>query len=144
MQHTSFVEAMSADPFVRRLHRNAIRLLNDPSLDRQQREFHIRRIQSLLLEHQAKQEAKAQKKAAKEATRDQVSRNNRNQGVADPSQVAARRKEFGVAARQQEALATTQGDLMAESPQLETAVVAAANDSQAPGRNRPVLKLKRA
>ena len=143
MQHTSFVEAMSVDPFVRRLHRNAIRLLNDPSLDRQQREFHIRRIQSLLVEHQAKQEAKAQKKAAKEATRDQVSRNNRNQGVADPSQVVARRKEFGVAARQQ-AVATTQDELMADSPQLETAVAVSANDSQAPGRSRPVLKLKRA
>ena len=143
MQHTAFVEAMSADPFVRQLHRNAIRLLNDPSLDRQQREFHIRRVQSLLLEHQAKQTAKAQKKAAKEATRDQVSRNNRNQRVADPSQVVARRKEIGFAARQQ-ALATTQGDLMADAPQLETAAAAAANDSQAPGRNRPMLKLKRA
>ena len=143
MQHTAFVEAMSADPFVRQLHRNAIRLLNDPSLDRQQREFHIRRIQSLLVEHQAKQAAKAQKKAAKEATRDQVSRNNRNQRVADPSQVVARRKEIGFAARQQ-ALATTQGDLMADSAPQANAIALAANDSQATGRNRPVLKLKRA
>ena len=143
MQHTSFVEAMSADPFVRRLHRNAIRLLNDPSLDRQQREFHIRRIQSLLVEHRAKQAAKAQKKAAKEATRDPVSRNNRNQGVADPSQVVARRKEFGVAARQQ-ALATPQVELMADLAPQANAIAAAANDSQATGRNRPVLKLKTA
>ena len=143
MQHTAFVEAMSADPFVRQLHRNAIRLLNDPSLDRQQREFHIRRIQSLLVEHQAKQAAKAQKKAAKEATRDQVSRNNRNQRVADPSQVVARRKEIGFAPRQQ-ALATRQGDLMADSAPQANAIALAANDSQATGRNRPVLKLKRA
>lgn len=143
MQHTAFVEATSADPFIRQLHRNAIRLLNDPSLDRQQREFHVRRIQSLLVEHQAKQAAKAQKKAAKEATRDQVSRNNRNQKVADPSQVVARRNEFGLAARRQ-ALATPLGELMVDSVPQADANAAAANDSQANGRNRPVLKLKRA
>ena len=143
MQHTPFVEAMSADPFVRQLHRNAIRLLNDPSLDRQRREFHIRRVQSLLVEHQAKQVAKAQKKAAKEATRDQASRNNRNQGVADPSQVVARRKEFGAGAREQ-GLAIEQVDLVADSAPRSGAIAAAANDSQASGRNRPVLKLKRA
>lgn len=134
MQHTAFVEAMSADPFVRQLHRNAIRLLNDPSLDRQQREFHIRRIQSLLLEHQAKQAAKAQKKAAKEATRDQVSRNNRNQRVADPSQVLARRREFG------------QGGQTCQLPQAEVKAqpLAAANDKFSGGHSRPLLTLKRA
>ena len=141
MQHTPFVEAMSADPFVRQLHRNALRLLNDPSLDRQQREFHIRRIQSLLVEHQAKEAAKAQKKAAKDATRDHASRNNRNHGVADPSQVVARRKEFGVAGREK-ALAIAPVDLVVDSAPHLAATAAAANDGQTPGRSRPVLKLK--
>ena len=99
MSTTEFVEAISADPFVRDLHRKAVRLLNDQSLDRKQREFHIGRLQSILLEHQAKQTTKAGKLAAKAAQREQVSRNNRNQGVADPSQVVARRKEFGAAAK---------------------------------------------
>ncbi len=143
MQHTPFVEALSADPFVRQLHRNAIRLLNDPSLDRQQREFHIRRVQSLLVEHQARQAAKAHKKAAKEASRDQVSRNNRSQKVADPGQVVARRKEFGGAAREQ-AQEIAQGDLKVDAVAQTAAIAAASNDSQASGRNRPVLKLKRA
>ena len=95
MSTTTFVEATSADPFIRDLHRKAVRVLNDPSLDRQQREFHVRRLQSILLEHQARQDAKAARLLAKKVSREQVSRENRNQGVADPSQVLARRKEFG-------------------------------------------------
>ena len=91
---TAFVEAVSEDPFVRDLHRRAVRLLNDPSLDRQQRELHVRRLQGVLLEHQAKQAAKAAQLAQKKAGRGQVSRSNRNQGVADQSQVLARRREF--------------------------------------------------
>lgn len=134
MQHTPFVEAMSADPFVRQLHRNALRLLNDTSLDRQQREFQIRRVQSLLVEHQAKEATKAQKKAAKEATSDQVSRNNRDQGVADPSQVLARRREFG------------QGRQTCQMPQAEVQAqpLAAVSDKLSGGRSRPLLTLKRA
>ncbi|MBV5347415.1 hypothetical protein JZU46_04270 [bacterium] len=54
MSTTTFVEATSADPFIRDLHRKAVRLLNDPSLDRRKREFHMRRLQSILIEHQAK------------------------------------------------------------------------------------------
>ena len=92
---TAFVEAVSEDPFVRDLHRRAVRLLNDPSLDRQQREFHVRRLQGILLEHQAKQAAKAAQLARKKAGREQLSCTNRNQGVADQSQVVARRREFG-------------------------------------------------
>jgi hypothetical protein len=53
MSITTFVEATSADPFVRALHRKAVRLLNDPSLDRRRREFHMRRLQSILIEHLA-------------------------------------------------------------------------------------------
>lgn len=136
MSNAVFVEALSSDPFVKELHRRAVRLLNDPSLDRQQREFHIRRIQSLLLAHQAKQSAKAQRLADKKTQRELVSRNNRNQGVADPSQVLARRREFGQVAAE----ATTPQPLVNE--------VVAANDHHMPDRgtyrNRPLLTLKRA
>ena len=143
MSATTFVEATSADPFIRDLHRKAVRLLNDSSLGRRKREFHMRRLQSILIEHQAKQDAKADRLLAKEASREQVSRENRNQGVADPSQVAARRKEFGVKEREQAGAGglpepVTDGG-------LEVVVEEnAANDSQVPGRNRPVLTLKRA
>ena len=141
MSITTFVEATSADPFVRDLHRKAVRLLNDPSLDRRQREFHLRRLQSTLVEHQAKQDSKAARLLAKKASREQQSRENRNQGVADPSQVAARRKEFGVPAAEQEK--ATERETEQATEQATTAVVAA-NDNHVPGRNRPVLSLKRA
>ena len=54
MSTTEFVWATSAGPFVRDLHCKAVRMLNDQSLDRKQREFHMGRLQSILLEHQAK------------------------------------------------------------------------------------------
>ena len=133
MSDTTFVEATSADLFVRDLHRKAVRLLNDPSLDRRKREFHMRRLQSILIEHQAKQDAKAARLLAKKASREQVSRENRNQGVADPSQVLARRKEFGAPVKEQ-------GEAMAQA----IPAVVAANDIQVSGRNRSVLTLKRA
>ena len=79
MSTSMYVEAHSADPFVRELHRRAMRLLKDPSLDRRQREFHMSRLQSILLEHQAKQAAAVAKLAAKSAKREQVSRAIRNQ-----------------------------------------------------------------
>jgi hypothetical protein len=137
MSTPTFVEATSADPFVRDLHRKAVRLLNDSSLDRKQREFHVRRLQSILVEHQAKQDAKAARLLAKKASREQQSRENRNQGFADPSQIAARRKEF-VVPSVEEVQATEQ-----EPKEASTAVVAA-NANHVPGRNRPVLRLKRA
>ena len=143
MSTTTFVEATSADPFIRDLHRKAVRLLNDSSLDRRKREFHMRRLQSILIEHQAKQEAKAGRLLAKKASREQISRQNRNHGVADPSQVAARRKEFGVKAT--EPVGTADLPEPVTDGCLEVVVAAnAANDSQVPGRNRPVLTLKRA
>jgi hypothetical protein len=139
MSITTFVEATSADPFVRALHRRAVRLLNDPSLDRRRREFHVRRLQSILIEHLAKQSARAEKLAAKSVQREQLSRVNGNQMVADPSQVVARRKEFGKAL-----------PLLVEpmDPTTEVALVApkraaAVNDNQMTGRRRPVLTLKR-
>ena len=133
MSTTTFVEATSADPFVRDLHRKAVRLLNDPSLDRRQREFHMRRLQSILLEHEAKQAANAKKLAANKAKRALGSIANRNQGIADPSQVVARRREFGVAEEERQ---------LAQIPTVPAPV--AANYNRLPGRNRPVLKLKRA
>jgi hypothetical protein len=136
MSNAVFVEALSSDPFVKELHRRVVRLLNDPSLDRQQREFHVRKVQSLLLAHQARQAAKAQSLADKKLQRDQVSRHNRNQGVADPSQVLARRREFGQVATE------------ATAPEAPAQDVVAANDNHMPERgtyrNRPVLTLKRA
>ena len=141
MSTTTFVEATSADPFVRDVHRKAVRLLNDPSLDRKQREFHVRRLQSILVEHQARQDAKAARLLAKKASRDQQSRENRNQGVANPSQIVARRKEFGVPAVGQ--VQERERETEQATEQAATAVVAA-NDNHVPGRNRPVLSLKRA
>ena len=136
MSNAVFVESLSSDPVVRELHRRVVRLLNDSSLDRGQREFLVRRVQSLLLAHQAKQSAKAQRAADKKAQREQVSQSNRNQGVADPSQVVARRREFGAVAAK------------ATEPELPTQLAVAANDSQMPGQGtyhyRPVLTLKRA
>jgi hypothetical protein len=133
MSTTMFIEATSADPFVRDVYRKAVRLLNDPTLDRRQREFHIRRLQSHLIAHHAAQDAKATRLLAKKALRERVLRENCDQGVANPSQVVARRKE-----------------LRASEVKKEEAVVQAnpafiaANDSQVTGRNRPVLTLKRA
>jgi hypothetical protein len=147
MSTTTFIEATSADPFIRDLHRKAVRLLNDSSLDRRKREFHMRRLQSILIEHQAKQEAKAARLLAKKASREQVSRENRNQGVADPSQVVARRREFGVKATEVATQQVGTGDLPepVTDGSLEVVTAAnAANDSQVPGRARPVLSLKRA
>ena len=139
MSTTTFVEATSADPFIRDLHRKAVRLLNDPTLDRQQREFHMRRLQSILIEHQAKQDAKAARLLAKKASREQVSRENRNQGVADPSQVVARRKEFGKALPLQVEPMEPATEVAREAPKRADAV----NDNKMTGRSRPVLTLIR-
>jgi hypothetical protein len=139
MSITTFVEATSADPFVRALHRKAVRLLNDPSLDRRRREFHMRRLQSILIEHLAQQSARTEKLAAKSVQCEQVSRVNRNQMVADPSQVVARRKEFGKALPLQVEQVESAPHVAREAPKRATAV----HDNQMTGRRRPVLTLKR-
>ena len=99
----------------------------------------MRRLQNILIEHLAKQSARAEKLAAKSVQREQVSRVNRNQMVADPSQVVARRKEFGKALPLQvEPMKPT------TEVALEAAKRAAVVDSnQIAGRRRPVLTLKR-
>lgn len=135
---TAFVEAVSEDPFVRELHRRAVRLLNDSSLDRQQREFHVRRLQGILLEHQAKQALIATKQEQKKAGRGQLSRTNRSQGVADQSQVVARRREFGpIPERFQQAVPQ-------EPVKQGAKPVVVIDDTILTGRSRPVLTLKRA
>lgn len=58
MSDTPFIEAFSTDPVVRDIHRRVIRVLNDPSLGRSQRENHVRKLQQMLIEHQQKQAAK--------------------------------------------------------------------------------------
>ena len=132
MSNTHFVEALSSDPYVRALSRRAVRLLNDPTLDRQQRQNHIRRLQSLLVEHRTKEAIKARKLADIKKKREHVARGN--PGVADQSQVVARRREF----RQ---LRQVNKDPVAE---VKAQPVLAANDKHLPLRHRVVLTLKRA
>ena len=101
MSGTQFIEAFSTDPFVREIHRKALGYLNDPSLNRNEREVQIRRLQALLLDHQMKKSAKASKLADTIAGREQDSRLARNKGVAAASQVIARRREFAAVFRGQ-------------------------------------------
>lgn len=147
MSTTMFVEATSADPFVRDVYRRAIRLLNDPTLDRQQRELHIRRLQSILIEHQQKEKKKVERELAKKQAKETVSRTHRNQGVADPSQVAARRREIAgtqaVTGLNPEPVQLAEAVLPAVVPEISNRH-AAANDSQLTRRNRQVLRLQRA
>lgn len=138
MSNAVFVEALSSDPYVRELHRRVVRVLNDPSLDRQQREFHVRQVQSLLLAHQARQVVKAKKLADKQAQLTQGSRHNSNQGVAHPSQVVARNRELGNAAKK-----ATPAEIKAQP----AVTPVAANDTHMHGhktyRNRSLIKLKK-
>jgi hypothetical protein len=106
----------------------------------------MRRLQSILLEHQAKQAVVQAKLAAKSAKREQVSRINRNQGVADQSQVVARRKEFDRGMEEAvEQVAPMERVEAVDRDQVlssfaETAC--AANENQLTGRRRPALKLR--
>ena len=99
----------------------------------------MRRLQSILIDHLAQQSAKAEKLAAKSVQREQVSRVNRNHMVADPSQVVARRKEFGKALPLQMDPMEPATEVALEVPKRAAAV----NDNQMTGRSRPVLTLKR-
>lgn len=96
MSNTQFAEVTSSDPFVQKLGRRAIRLLNDPTLERWQRERHIRKLQSLLLEHQAKQAAKASRIEAKKSGSRRPQDGSKT-SEADVSQIRARRREFSQA-----------------------------------------------
>lgn len=96
MSNTQFAEVTSSDPFVQKLGRRAIRLLNDPTLERWQRERHIRKLQTLLLEHQAKQAAKASRMEAKKSGSKRPQGSSKT-SEADVSQIRARRREFSQA-----------------------------------------------
>ena len=93
MSTTQFAEVSSSDPYVQKLGRRAIRLLNDTTLERCQREKHIRDLQQMLLEHQAKQAAKAKRLEEKKSV-NQRPESARAQAMANTSQITARRKEF--------------------------------------------------
>ena len=93
MPNAPFIEAHSGDPFVEELSRRAVRILNDPSLDRTQRELHIRRLQGLLRDREVSQTSANVAREAKSAKRNEA-RSPGGPVVANPSQVVARHKEF--------------------------------------------------
>jgi hypothetical protein len=137
MSNTAFVESQSSDPFVRELSRSAVRILNDQTLDRRQREALIRRLQARLLGHQAKQAQKAAQKVAKAAKKG-GSAERRETGLvqADQRQVLSLRKEFSSEAVAEVVVPT-------ELREVIPAAIAA-NDGYYPNRRRSVLTLKRA
>lgn len=57
MSNTPFVESLSADPVERAIARKVNRILNDTSLDRQQRQTLIKKTQRELLLHRQQQQA---------------------------------------------------------------------------------------
>jgi hypothetical protein len=132
MSTTKFIEATSADPLVRELHRKAVRLLNDSSLDRKGREFHMRRLQSSLLEHHAKLAAKAARLEVRKGI-NPVSQGAARSAKADPAQVLACRREFASGAGQAASEATAGSAAIAVGPK----------HGQVSGRNRPVLTLRK-
>jgi hypothetical protein len=132
MSNAQFAEAESADPFVKELHRRAVRVLNDSSLDREQRIGLIRQLQQRLLAHQTDEFKKAQRVAAKKAAKGQRLYGPDGELMAVPSQVVARRRELG--SRQ-----PVQEEVVVEPKRLQ--VVAAKVGHFAP--RRPVLTLQR-
>ena len=141
MSNTAFVESQSSDPFVRELCRRAVRILNDQSLQRRQRETLIHQLQGRLAAHQVNQAVEAEQKAAKVARtgkRGHTNPREKRSVQADQRQVLALRKEFScdVVAEQ---------NAQAESKAvISAAPAAAANDGEYPNRTRSVLTLKRA
>lgn len=55
MSNTHFVESLSKDPVERAIARKVIRMLNDSTLDRQQRQSMVHKAQRELLQHQTQQ-----------------------------------------------------------------------------------------
>ena len=140
MSNTAFVESQSPDPFVRELCRRAVRILNDQSLQRRQRERLIHQLQGRLMGHQVKQALETERKAAKAAragTRGHTDLLATGSVLADQRQVLALSKEFSsdVIAEQ-----NVQLDLKAV---VSAASAAAANDGEYSNRKRSVLTLNR-
>lgn len=94
MSTTQFIEATSTDPYVREIHRRVVRLLNDPTLDRQQREFHVRSLQVMLVEHQTKVATQVKMLSVKSTKEAALPNRQHRLAVANPSQIAARSREF--------------------------------------------------
>lgn len=98
MSKAQFVECHSQDPVIRALARKAVRLLNDPSLDRQQREAKVRSVQRDIICREEELAAAAAKQAAKMAAKASMKTSQThahpNGAIADAKQVAARRREF--------------------------------------------------
>lgn len=136
MSNTAFVESQSTDPFVRELSRCAVRILNDQSLDRRQREALIHRLQARLKGHLAKQALVAAQKAAKASKKAVATRTQKGLVEADRRQVLSLRKEFKSDVPAQE--------VPAARLEIVVPVTVAANDGYFPNRSRSVLTLKRA
>ena len=97
MSKTPFLECVSEDPVVKALARQVVRLLNDPSLDRQQREARVRKVQGLLLDHQAAVARKAAVKTTGKGAGGKGAVAPARDGKlaqACPKQLAAIRREF--------------------------------------------------
>lgn len=132
MSNAQFAEATSADPYVQNLHRRAVRVLNDQSLDREHRVRLIRQLQQSLLSHQTSETNKAQKMAAKKKAKGCRLYDDKGEPVAVPSQVTARRREMGECQHQQ----------VAEKVEPKRLLVVATKGSEAI-RRRPILSLTR-
>ena len=102
MSTTQFIEATSTDSYVREIHRRVVQLLNDPTLDRQQRELHVRRLQAMLVEHQTKMAVQSKKLSVKSAKEAAVANREHSHAVANPSQIAARNRELRNSERQKQ------------------------------------------
>lgn len=94
MSTTQFIEATSTDPYVREIYRRVMGVLNDPSLDRAQREIRIRKLQATLREHQTKLAEKQKQAALKKSKNPAAAKNPGSLPIAHPAQIAARAKEM--------------------------------------------------
>lgn len=56
MSNTAFVESLSTDPVEQALARKVMRILNDPTLDRQQRMLLVQQAQRELIRHRQRQQ----------------------------------------------------------------------------------------
>lgn len=93
MSNTPFVESQSSDPVERAIARKVTRMLNDPSLDRQQREMLIKKAQRDLISHR-------QQKREQQQLRQQVAAVKLPQGAKPQSiQVCEGRVQVGLIRR---------------------------------------------
>jgi hypothetical protein len=130
MNTQKFIESGSADPYIAELYRRAVKVLNAPGLNRQQREQQIRRIQNNLREHQEAVASTAHRHAGKKNSRaadagnNEQGLNNRCLGLAVQIRVKPDAKANAVPTPPQ--------------PTLPSIAV----DQRRPQRSRPILKLR--